>query len=110
MRKKVKREFSCVECDKYGACTQLCQDAEDYVNGMTERLPAEFVFQALSDPTRWPETPYSKKGLIIRLALDGGMTRKEIACHAECSERYVRKVLRWFRKQVDLVESRNPII
>ena len=97
--------LSCQDCPKKSTCTELCSEAEKFVN--QDYVSREKQIDLLPDMDIFPYpefdngiwsyqkkryTPEGLKSLIIQLYLDG-KTPTEISYHIECSQPYIFKII-----------------
>ena len=90
----------CKKCPKRGTCTELCEEAEKYVN-------QDFVSQSESvrkldniDFKPWPVINKSKKRIIYELYFLDRKSVDEIQYHINVHESYIYKVVRKLRNNI----------
>lgn len=98
----------CKKCKLRSTCTELCNEAEKYVNQdyvpQTEYLPgyreSSIENYTSLDDNIWNRVNISKrklKPIILKLSEDGKSTR-DIACLLPCSDSYIRRIRRLYTK------------
>lgn len=98
----------CNECDKKDICSELCPDAEEYVNQdyvpRTEKtIPLSSLDKLPFGIRTWSDSPeksiFSKREQQVIGAIVRGMTRQEIAEHLGITMKNLREIIRRMRKR-----------
>ena len=97
----------CNKCSKKKNCTELCREAEEYVNqdySPPSEIPVSVPILTGTEDV-WNILNMDRKEVVrqvvIKLANDK-MTTKEIAYHVPISKRHIRRIKRKAFKQADI--------